>query len=84
MSATVQQTIDRLPAALDDREASVRTLLATAAEDTTWAWRMVEAPVFSPALAAAAAVLVDHAAQCCDEASPLLAGATPREPADGS
>ena len=85
VSATVQHTLDRLPPPTlpDNRDSSVRTLLAAAAEDIAWAWRMLEAPVFSPAVAAAAAVLADHAAECCDQAGPLLAAPSLREPGDG-
>ncbi len=86
LGAAVQQTLDRLPAPapLDNRDASVRRLLAAAAEDTAWAWRMVEAPALSPAVAAASAALAEHAMQCCDQAAPLLAAAAAGEPGDGA
>lgn len=75
VSAAVQQTLDRLaPAAeLDDNDATARTLLAAAAEDTAWAWRMLQAGgAASPGLTAAVTALADHAADCCDEALRLL------------
>jgi hypothetical protein len=84
VGAAVQQTLDRLPppAALDSRDAVARTLLAAAAEDISWGWRMIQAPPLSPAVAAAATVLADHAAECCDQAAPLLVAAAISEPGD--
>jgi hypothetical protein len=83
-TAAVQQTLDRLPPAaeLDDSEAAARELLAAAAEDTAWAWRMLQAGgAESPGVAAAVTVLADHAADCCDQALRLLTAAA-REPVD--
>jgi hypothetical protein len=84
--AGVQQTLDRLPpeAALDAGDAAARTLLAAAAEDTAWAWRMLQAPATSPAVAAAARVLAEHATGCCEEAAALLSSAPAGEPRDGA
>jgi hypothetical protein len=86
LSAAVQQTLDRLPpsAELDRDDAEARTLIAVAAEDCAWAWRMLQAPAVSPAVAAAARVLADHAAGCCDEAGELLGLALLGEPGDGA
>ncbi len=85
VSAAVQQTLDRLPppATLDNRDATARTLIAAAAEDLAWAWRMIQRSPTSPALAAAARGLAVHAAECCDEAEPLLGTSTGGEPVDG-
>ncbi len=86
VSAAVQQTLDRLPPhePLDNRDATARTLLAAAAEDAAWAWRMIQAPSASPALAEAARALAGHAAECCDQAEPLLRSALLGEPGDGA
>ncbi len=84
--AAIQQTLESMPRAdqLDDSDATARTLLAAAAEDTAWAWRLLQGPATSPALAAAARVLADHATGCCEEAASLL-GSPPRgEPRDGA
>jgi hypothetical protein len=85
LSAAVQQSLDRLPAPaeLDNRDETARSLLAVAAEDTAWAWRMLQARALSPAVSAAAAALADHAAACCEQAGPLLAALSLREPVDG-
>ncbi|MDQ6856235.1 MAG: hypothetical protein M3Z57_04085 [Candidatus Dormibacteraeota bacterium] len=85
VSSAVQQTLDRLapPAGLDNRDATARTLLAAAAEDSAWAWRMISAPLVSPAVTAAATALADHAAACCDQAGPLLEASALGEPSDG-
>lgn len=71
----MQQTLDSLPASieLDDSGAAARALLAAAAEDSAWAWRMLQgsdAP--SPGVTAAVTALADHAADCCGEALRLL------------
>lgn len=83
VSAAVQQTLDRLPPAteLDDNDAAARALLAAAAEDTAWAWRMLQtgAPA-SPGLTAAVTALADHATDCCAEALRLLASPLESEP----
>jgi hypothetical protein len=86
VSAAVQQALDRLPPAaeLDDHDGAARTLLAAAAEDTGWAWRIIQVPPTSPALTAAARVLADHAAGCCDQAVALLGAAPSGEPRDGA
>lgn len=86
VSAAVQQTLDRLPPAaeLDVRDAAVRTLLAAAAEDTAWGWRMLQAgDPPSPGVMAAVTVLAGHAADCCEEALRLLTTPAPGEPIDG-
>ena len=82
----MQQLLDRLPSdpELDDGTAAARTLVAAAAEDCAWAWRIIQAPPGSPALAAAARVLAGHAAGCCDEADALLSGALTGEPGEGA
>lgn len=82
LSAAVQQAIDRLP--IDSADTEARILLAAAAEDTAWAWRMVQAAAATPALADAATVLTEHAAQCCDQAETLLAAVPSGEPRDGA
>ncbi len=85
VGAAVQQSLDRLPPAaeLDAGDAAARALLAAAAEDTAWAWRLLQATSASPALRAAATVLADHAASCCAEAEALLAVPVGGEPVDG-
>lgn len=84
--AAIQQTIESMPRAdeLDDSEATARTLLAAAAEDTAWAWRLLQGPAASPALAAAARVLADHATGCCAQVASLLSRAPGGEPRDGA
>jgi hypothetical protein len=86
VSAAVQQTLDRLPppALLDNRDATARTLLAAAAEDASWAWRMIQAGAVSPAVTAAATALAGHAAECCDHVAPLLAAPPSGEPGERS
>lgn len=86
VSAAVQQTLDRLPApeSDDSRDAAARTLLAAAAEDMAWAWRMIESQVISPAIVAAATALADHAAECCDQAEGLLVTRPAGEPREGA
>ncbi|MDQ6846939.1 MAG: hypothetical protein M3019_05065 [Candidatus Dormibacteraeota bacterium] len=82
----MQQTLDRLPPPepLDTSDATARTLLAAAAEDAAWAWRMMQAPATSPALVEAARGLAGHAAECCKRAEPLLRAPLPGEPGDGA
>ena len=86
VSAAVLQTLDRLrpPQPLDTSDATARTLLAAAAEDAAWAWRLIQAPAASPALAEAARALAAHAAECCDQAEPLLRAPLLGEPRDGA
>lgn len=86
MSAAVQQALDRLPptAELADTVAAARSLIAAAADDCAWAWRMVQAPAASPAVVTAARVLATHAAGCCDEARALLGAPRGGEPGDGA
>jgi hypothetical protein len=80
--AAAAQLIDRLPGdeELDQQLVAARALLAAAAEDTTWAWRMAASAAGSPGLVAAVGALRDHALRCCDEAGALLA----REPSAAS
>jgi hypothetical protein len=81
----VQQTLDRLPPSgeLDSSQAAARALLAAAAEDTAWAWRMLQGDgTANPGLAAAVTALADHAADCCDEARLLLTARAVAEPVD--
>jgi hypothetical protein len=81
----VQQTLDRLPpsAELESGQAAARALLAAAAEDTAWAWRMLPGDgTPNPGLTAAVTALADHAADCCDEALRLLTVAPVPEPVD--
>ncbi|MGH7721370.1 MAG: hypothetical protein ACRENL_00865 [Candidatus Dormibacteria bacterium] len=83
--ASAQQTLDRLGpvATLGESDTAARLLLAAAAEEASWAWRMLQAAdAPSPGVAAAVAVLADHAADCCDEALRLLAIPAPGEPGD--
>jgi hypothetical protein len=85
VTAAVQQMLDRLPpgAELDGDEAAARALLAAAAEDTAWAWRMVQSGRSdNPGMTAAVAALADHAADCCDGALRLLTPAAAGEPVD--
>ncbi|MBJ7609896.1 MAG: hypothetical protein JF887_10785 [Candidatus Dormibacteraeota bacterium] len=85
-AAGVQQTLDGIPnpVTLDDADAAARALLAAAAEDSAWAWRLVQADADSPGLTAAVIALRDHAADCCAAAAGLLAADAPRgEPGDG-
>lgn len=86
VSAAVQQTLDRLPPAAELAVAAgaARTLIAAAAEDCAWAWRMIQAPATSPALVAAARVLADHATGCCERAGALLNTPLSGEPGDGA
>jgi hypothetical protein len=85
MSAAVQQTLDRLPPSseLGASEAAAQALLAAAAEDAAWAWRMLQGDdTPNPGLTAAMTALTDHAAACCDEALLLLTVPAAGEPAD--
>jgi hypothetical protein len=85
VTAAVQQMLDRLPPAaeLDGDEATARALLAAAAEDTAWAWRMLQSGgTGNPGLTAAVTALAEHAADCCDEALRLLTPAAAAEPVD--
>ncbi|MEO8898894.1 MAG: hypothetical protein ABI352_08960 [Candidatus Dormibacter sp.] len=83
-AAGVQQTLDSLPTTDDlaEDEAAVRALLAAAAEDAAWAWRMVQADGVSPGLGAAVIALRDHATECCAAADGLLGRAAGGEPGD--
>jgi hypothetical protein len=79
--AAAQQILDRLPTGeLDDRDAAVRGLLAAAAEDMSWAWRMIAAGITSPGISNAVEALRDHAAECCESADALLLAAPAAEP----
>jgi hypothetical protein len=82
-SAAVQQLLDRLPSAdqLDATDQAARVLLTAAAEDASWAWRMIAAGISSPGMAAAVGALHDHASACAEEADGLLA-APGGEPGD--
>lgn len=84
-TAGVQQTLESLPPAadLDEDTAAARALLAAAAEDAAWAWRIVQADGVSPGLGAAVIALRDHAAECCAAADGLLGDAAGGEPRDG-
>jgi hypothetical protein len=86
VSAAVQQTLDRLPPpqSYDSGDAAARTVLAAAAEDMAWAWRMIEALAISPAILVAVTALADHAAECCDQAEALLATPPSGEPREGA
>ena len=83
-NAGAQQILDRLPPAgeLDDPYSAARVLLGAAAEDTGWAWRMLQAQPTSPGLTAAVVALRDHAAECCREAERLLGSPALGEPGD--
>jgi hypothetical protein len=76
-AAAAQQTLDRVPsgAALDEADATARTLLAAAVEDLSWAWRLLQSDGSSPGLTAAVRALRDHAVECCDAADGLLGAA---------
>jgi hypothetical protein len=86
VSASVQQTLDRLPppGELDDGDAATRALLGAAAEDIGWAWRMLQADSANPGVTAAVAALAGHASECCDEALELLGSVSAGEPLHGS
>jgi hypothetical protein len=83
-TAGVQQTLDSLPPAQDlgEDDAAARALLAVAAEDASWAWRIVQADGASPGLSAAVLALRDHAADCCAAAQRLLGLPAGGEPGD--
>lgn len=72
--AAVQQLLDRLPgdAELHSDLVAARVLLAAAADDTAWAWRLATSGDVSPGLTAALTALRDHATRCCAEAEQLL------------
>lgn len=87
-AAAAQHSLDSLPsvAQLSEQDSAARALLAAAVEDAAWAARIVRAGSTSPGLGAAAALLRDHATNCCDAAEDLLGSATlvaGREPRDG-
>jgi hypothetical protein len=86
LTAGIQQTLDRLPggAQLGEADLAARALLAAAAEDAAWAWRIVQADGISPGLTAAVAALRDHAAACCTEAARLLPAAASGEPRESA
>lgn len=81
-TAGVQQALEGLPPSseLGESAAAVRTLLVAAAEDASWAWRIIEADGASPGLSAAVIALRDHAAECCAAAASLLGSAAGGEP----
>jgi hypothetical protein len=83
-AAAVQQTLDSLPAAgeLDEEAAAAAGLLVAAAEDTAWAWRIVQADGASPGLGSAVLALRDHAVECCAAAQALLGHPAGGEPLD--
>jgi hypothetical protein len=72
--AAVQELLDRLPgdAELHSDLVAARVLLAAAADDTAWAWRLATSGGVSPGLTAALTALRDHATRCCTEAEQLL------------
>ncbi len=82
----VAQLLDRLPGddELEGHLPAIRALLAAAAEDVAWAWRMAGADTASPGLTAALVVLRDHAVSCCDQADGLLAAAASLDPEGGA
>ena len=85
--SAAQQTLDRVPQAaeLGESDATARALLAGAAEDLGWAWRLLAGDHSSPAITAAASLLADHATECCAAAAELLScGSVPAlsEPRD--
>jgi hypothetical protein len=86
VSASVQQTLDRLPPSreLDGGDAATRALLGAAAEDIGWAWRMLQADSANPGITAAVTALAGHASDCCDQALELLAYVPAGEPLHGS
>jgi hypothetical protein len=83
-TAAIQQTLDTLPAdaELDDRQVAARTLLAAAAEDLSWAWRMLPLNPGTDGLTEAVRLLRGHAARSLAEAALLLPAAPVGEPAD--
>ena len=85
-AAGAQHALEQLPPAaeLDAADQAARELLAAAAEDAAWAWRMVQADGASTGLYAAVIALRDHAAECCATAAELLQVATAGEPPYGS
>ena len=85
--SAAQQTLDRVSpgADLGESDATARALLAGATEDLGWAWRLLAGDHSSPAVSAAAALLAEHAAECCAAARGLLSpGGVPAhsEPGD--
>ena len=86
VSASVQQTLDRLPppGELADGDAATRALLGAAAEDIGWAWRMLQADGANPGITAAVAALAAHASECCDQALELLGSVPVGEPLHGT
>jgi hypothetical protein len=86
LAAAAQQALDRIEPPDSDRllVADARALLAAAADDLSWAWRLLQADAASEALAGAAVVLADHAAECCAQAEPLLLSSGGGEPGDRS
>jgi hypothetical protein len=86
VSASVQQTLDRLPPPgdLDGGDATARALLGAAAEDIGWGWRMLQADSANPGITAAVAALAGHASECCDQALELLGSVPVGEPLHGS
>ena len=86
VSASVQQTLDRLPppGELADGDAATRALLGAAAEDIGWAWRMLPTDGANPGITAAVAALAAHASECCDQALELLGSVPVGEPLHGT
>jgi hypothetical protein len=82
--AAVQQLLDRLPgdAELHSNLVAARVLLADAADDTAWAWRMATSGGVSPGLTAALTALRAHAMRCCTEAEQLLGVESLGDPQD--
>ena len=72
--SSAQQTLDRVPPGADlaASEATARAVLTGAVDDLAWAWRLVAGDSSSPAITAAAALLAEHAAECCTAAAGLL------------
>jgi hypothetical protein len=83
--AAARQILDSLPGdELDEQAAAARALLDAAAEDTSWAWRMIAAGSNSPGLTRAVEALRDHAAECCASADALLLATPAGKPVDGA
>ena len=85
LAGVVQRLDDGAPAAqLSDVERSATDLLRAAAEDASWAWRMVQSGDLGPGLSAAVTALQDHARDCCEEVERLLGRSARTEPVHSS